>query len=144
LKTYEDYDELPNMYLTGQSKLKSELEAAKQVAPYARKLIVLNESIARTAQQTNAMRVNYSKIASKIKAEVAEDENLRGDTTQLNSTRGGDKSSLNVTGVEGSPMKRSPRKAGGKQVQLDESQVFAEADEEMLAAGRFDRQHIIY
>ena len=143
MKTYEDYDELPNMYLTGQSKLKSELEAAKQVAPYARKLIVLNESIARTAQQTNAMRVNYSKIASKIKAEVAEDENLRGDTTQLNSTRG-DKSSLNVTGVEGSPMKRSPRKAGGKQVQLDESQVLAEADEELVAAGRFDSHHIIY
>jgi hypothetical protein len=89
------------------------------------------------------MRVNFSKIASKIKAEVAEDENLRGDTTQLNSTRG-DKSSLNITGVEGSPMKKSPNKAGGKQVQLDESQALAEADEELLAAGRFDRQHIIY
>lgn len=83
-------------------------------------MIVLNESIARTAQQTNAMRANYSKIASKIKAEVAEDENLIGDTTQQNSTRG-DKSSLNVTGVDGSPMKRSPRKAGGKQVHMDES-----------------------
>ena len=136
------------MYLTGQSKLKSEFEAAKQVAPQARKLIVLNESIARTAQQTNTMRANFSKIASKIKAEVAEDENLIGDTTQLNSTRG-DKSSLNVTGVEGSPMKKSflfhsPNKVGGKQVQLDESQALAEADEELLAAGRFDRQHIIY
>ncbi len=131
------------MYLTGQSKLKSEYEAAKQVAPYARKLIVLNESIARTAQQTNAMRANFSKIASKIKAEVGEDENLRGDSTQLTSTRG-DKSSLNVTGVEGSPMKRSPRKTGGKQVQLDESQILIDADEELLAAGRFDRQHIIY
>ena len=131
------------MYLTGQSKLKSEFEAAKQVAPQARKLIVLNESIARTAQQTNTMRANFSKIASKIKAEIAEDENLRGDTTQLNSTRG-DKSSLNVTGVEGSPMKKSPNKVGGKQVQLDESQAVADADEELLAAGRFDRQHIIY
>ena len=88
------------------------------------------------------MRVHFSKIVSKIKGEVAEDENLRGETTQLNSTRS-DKSSLNITGVEGSPMKKSPNKAGGKQVELNESQALADADEELLAAGRFDRQHII-
>ena len=142
-KTYESFDDLSEMYLTGDSKLKKEYEAAKKVTPYSRKLVVLNESIARTAQQTHAMRMNYSKIASKIKPEVGEDENLHGDGNQAQTGRG-DKSSLNETS-EASPLKKSNRKAGGgKQVQLDESQVLVEADEEIIAAGRFDRPHIIY
>lgn len=49
VKNYESYDDLQHMYLTGQNKLKQEYETAKRITPQARKLIVLNESIARTA-----------------------------------------------------------------------------------------------
>jgi len=57
------------------------------------------------------MRSNYSKIASKIKPEVGEEEDHR-DNTQIVSGRG-DKSTLSVNDGS-SPNKKSPRKAGAK------------------------------
>jgi hypothetical protein len=83
------------------------------VTPLSRKLIVMNESIARTAQQTHVMRANYSKIAAKIKQEVAEDEMNARDTTQVTTGRG-DKTNMNSTFDGSSPRRKSPRKNGGK------------------------------
>ncbi len=57
------------------------------------------------------MRTNYSKIASKIKPEVGEEENHH-DNTQITSGAG-DKSMVSATDGS-SPKRKSPRKAGGK------------------------------
>ena len=90
------------------------------------------------------MRTNYSKIATKIKPEVAEEE--AHNNTQIVSGRG-DKSSLSVNNEgSSSPNKKSPspRKGRAKQVHVDESQLMNDGDEEVIASGKYDRQYIIY
>ncbi len=63
------------------------------------------------------------------------------DTTQMNTSRVGDKSTRSGNaGADGSsPRRKSPRKNGAKQVQVDESQILIDGDDEIIAAGQFDR-----
>ena len=47
VKNYGEFDDLTSMYIEGESKLKMEFDAARRIKSPDRKLIVLNESIAR-------------------------------------------------------------------------------------------------
>lgn len=74
VKNYKEYDDLTEMYVTGENKLQSEYEAAKRIPTKDRKLIVLNYSIAKQAFQAPTMRHHYSKLASKVPPEVVHEE----------------------------------------------------------------------
>ncbi len=74
LKNYEAYEKLSDMYLVGESKIRNEFAAARKISSPHRKLLVLNQSIAKQASNTQAMRATYHKIASKIAPEHGEDE----------------------------------------------------------------------
>lgn len=71
VKSYQDYGDLKELYLEGKSKLNSELEAAKRIATPQRKLILVNDSIARQAMTTSVVRAHLSKLAPRIPHEAA-------------------------------------------------------------------------
>ena len=79
VKNYSDFENLTQIYLKGESKLAREVEAAKRIAAPQRKLVVVNESIAKQAMSTAAMQASYGRIASKLLPEDEQEDN-KGET----------------------------------------------------------------
>ena len=92
--------------------------------------------------------MHYSKIANKIRPEVGEDEEHEKTQQTNNNTGRGDRSMTAPAAENSSFTKTSPRKKSARKhtrVVVDESSVAQiDGDDEIIAAGRFDRPHIIY
>lgn len=136
LKNYEDYETLTDMYLVGESKIRSEFTAARNVSSHQRKLLVLNESIARHASNTYALKHAYHKIAAKIAPERGDESNDESNETTSGpqeKTVSLDKSSVNKS-------RQLAKQGNNIKIVADEGGQ----DFEIIAEGKYDRKHLIY
>jgi hypothetical protein len=122
VKTYQNYEELQDVYIQGESKLKREVETAMQIPEPQRKLVVLNESIGKQTFSSLTLRGTYAKVANKVPPEInPEDE-------ELNSSR---------TGKEERPSQQQQKRRTILVVEDGE-------EEEIIAMGTFDKKNIVY
>ena len=126
------------MYLAGESKIKNEFYAARKISSPQRKLLVLNESIAKQASSTQAMKATYHKIASKIAPERGEDDeqDISNEISVLPEK---------TVSIDLSQNKGRGRAGGNIKIIVDEYRPEINTDDfEVIAEGKYDRKNLIY
>ncbi len=126
------------MYLVGESKIKNEYYAARKISSPQRKLLVLNESIAKQASNTQALKATYHKIASKIAPERGEDDeqDISNEISVLPEK---------TVSIDKSQLKGRGRAGGNIKIVVDEDRPEDHADDfEIVAEGKYDRKNLIY